>query len=327
MTQSRPLVAHSFYNFLEADSYANRGMDESTKRSQPLGDVSNYCGYVEDPEWADVLRENNENYFMKRKGSTEGFHESWDLSYPTYYNSTHHSNMSCGKYYQRTSQCAPIEPYYGNDYDRAGTSCYQYRDEDNLSTRLPRGSSVYHYPSSYYRSPDTSGYSDNTSYPRKTSSFQPRPTKKLAALSVSQSENQQSGTSHKVNTCFSHPAALHDKKKMNDVGALQSLDIVCGRGAPKNFHYGNQVFLELVKQYQTKYFCAKRSDKSVIALKLLDIIKARGGRFVRRQKAAGRFCWEPISDKSAYERVCQALRDGTPDLQRQVLSTLASRAK
>jgi hypothetical protein len=106
------------------------------------------------------------------------------------------------------------------------------------------------------------------------------------------------------------------------VGALQPLDITCGRGAPTNFHYGNQVFRELVEGYQTAYLCAKRSDKPDIAMKLLDIVKERGGRFVRRRKAGGHsFSWETIGDMGAYEKVCQRLRDGAPDLRRQMLST------
>ena len=99
-----------------------------------------------------------------------------------------------------------------------------------------------------------------------------------------------------------------------------SYSIVCGRGAPSQYHYGNQAFKELVGQYQTSYLCAKRSDKPDIAMKLLDMVKERGGRFVRRKKAAGHFCWETIGDKASYERVCQALREGAPELRQKMLS-------
>lgn len=104
-------------------------------------------------------------------------------------------------------------------------------------------------------------------------------------------------------------------------GDLRQLDIVCGRGAPTNYHYGNQVFKDIVQDFQTSYLCAKRSDKPHIAMKILDIVKESGARFVRREKAAGQFCWVEIEGKGAYEKVCQALRDGAPDLRRQVLSS------
>jgi hypothetical protein len=61
-------------------------------------------------------------------------------------------------------------------------------------------------------------------------------------------------------------------------------------------------------------------------MKLLDTVKARGARFVRRQKTSGRFTWVEIDDRGAYEKVCQALRDGAPDLRRQMLAS-SSRQK
>jgi hypothetical protein len=56
-------------------------------------------------------------------------------------------------------------------------------------------------------------------------------------------------------------------------------------------------------------------------MKLLDVVKSRGARFVKRQKSVGRFTWVDIGDKGAYEKVCQGLRDGAPDLRRQVMSS------
>jgi hypothetical protein len=108
---------------------------------------------------------------------------------------------------------------------------------------------------------------------------------------------------------------------------LRTLDICCGRGAPTNFHYGNQVFRELVEDHQTSYLCGKRSDKPQIAMKLMDLVKATGGRFVRRQRTAEGLIWQEINDKGAYEKICQALRDGAPDLRRQVLSKVKKSSK
>ena len=103
-------------------------------------------------------------------------------------------------------------------------------------------------------------------------------------------------------------------------GELQELDIVCGRGAPTNYHYGNQVFKEVIQEYQTAYLCARRSDKPQLAMKIMDLVKNGGARFVKREKAAGVFAWVEIDSKGAYERVCQALRDGATDLRKMVLS-------
>lgn len=120
--------------------------------------------------------------------------------------------------------------------------------------------------------------------------------------------------------------AVHQKssgasrKSIESKRDLRDLDIVCGRGAPSNYHYGNSVFRKLIEQHQTSYLCAKRSDKPHIAMNLLDQVKASGGRFVRRQKTAQGLVWCEINDKGAYEKVCQGLRDGSPDLRQKVLS-------
>jgi hypothetical protein len=105
---------------------------------------------------------------------------------------------------------------------------------------------------------------------------------------------------------------------------LQGNDIVCGRGAPSNSQHGNQLFKDLVEEHQTSYLYGKRADKPKIAMHLMDEVKARGGRFVRRVKTAsnGRsFGWEVLEEKRSYEKVCQALRDGAPEHRRKMLAS------
>lgn len=104
---------------------------------------------------------------------------------------------------------------------------------------------------------------------------------------------------------------------------LTDNDIVCGRGAPVNWQKGNQRFRQLISSYQTAYLCSPRSDKPNIATEVLEVIRSRGGRFVRRVKTAycGRFGWEEIEEKRAYEKICQALREGAPELRRKMLAS------
>ena len=114
----------------------------------------------------------------------------------------------------------------------------------------------------------------------------------------------------------------NDRISISNGHGLQPNDIVCGRGAPTNFHGGNQSFRELVKDHETAYLCAKRSDKPLIAMKVLHMIQSRGGRFVRRIKTAGDCSsWVEIGEKAAYEKVCQALRDGAPDVRKQMIAS------
>ena len=110
-------------------------------------------------------------------------------------------------------------------------------------------------------------------------------------------------------------------------GELQELDIVTGRGAPTNYHYGNQIFRDMVQEYQATYLCARRCDKPHIAMKILDLLRSGGSRFVKREKTTGHFSWAEIDSKGAYEKVCQALRDGAPDVRRQVVSVASKNAR
>jgi len=100
-------------------------------------------------------------------------------------------------------------------------------------------------------------------------------------------------------------------------------DVLCGRGAPTTWHPGNQYFRRLVDEYQHDYLAARRIDKPDIACRITQLIRGSGGRFLKRTKvngpgSRGHFCWEEISEQRAYEKTCQALREGAPEIRRQL---------
>lgn len=108
-------------------------------------------------------------------------------------------------------------------------------------------------------------------------------------------------------------------------------DILCGRGAPTNLHPGNQSFRKLTKQHQRLYLKTRRSDKPLIAMEILKEIKSDGGRFMKRKKQRvanqmmlGRyyFVWVELSEQQAYEKTCQALREGAPKIRHQMQQSL-----
>jgi hypothetical protein len=56
---------------------------------------------------------------------------------------------------------------------------------------------------------------------------------------------------------------------------------------------------------------------------IVERIHARGGRFLKRTKrqgigVCGHFCWVDIGEQRSYEKVCQALREGAPEIRRQL---------
>jgi hypothetical protein len=90
-----------------------------------------------------------------------------------------------------------------------------------------------------------------------------------------------------------------------------------------NFHPGNQYFRSIVKRFQPEYLGCKRADKPEIACRVVERIRERGGRFLKRTKlpgigVCGHFCWIDIGEQRAYEKACQALREGAPEMRRQL---------
>lgn len=102
---------------------------------------------------------------------------------------------------------------------------------------------------------------------------------------------------------------------------IHDADVLCGRGAPTHRHAGNQYFRSLVDRFQSSYLAARRVEKPEIASQLVELIRERGGRFLKRTKIdgvgpSGHFCWIDIGEQRAYEKACQSLREGAPHLRR-----------
>lgn len=101
-------------------------------------------------------------------------------------------------------------------------------------------------------------------------------------------------------------------------------DVLCGRGAPSNWHAGNQYFRRLVNEFQPSYLAARRADKPELAMRIVGMIRQRGGRFLKRTKRqglgpSGHFQWQDIGEQRAYEKACQALREGAPEIRRRTM--------
>lgn len=87
---------------------------------------------------------------------------------------------------------------------------------------------------------------------------------------------------------------------------------VTGRGGETNNHVGNIRYRDLVKKYQPQYLKAKRRVKPQIARQIVDTIRRRNGRFLK--KAAGENTWRDVGNTKAREKTSQALREGAPEL-------------
>ena len=77
---------------------------------------------------------------------------------------------------------------------------------------------------------------------------------------------------------------------------IRENDVLCGRGAPSQYQAGNKFFREIVERFQSSYIAARRIDKPEIATHIVDLVRERGGRFLKRVKIqgvgpSGHFCW------------------------------------
>ena len=97
---------------------------------------------------------------------------------------------------------------------------------------------------------------------------------------------------------------------------IANILVLSGRGGATNSHLGNREFRLLVKQYQNSYLKAKKRDKPQVAAIVVEKIRKKGGRFLRRYATKGELFWVDIGDVRAREKTCQALREGAPEIRR-----------
>lgn len=96
------------------------------------------------------------------------------------------------------------------------------------------------------------------------------------------------------------------------ITAVQPDDVLCGRGGETNHHPGNVQYRGLVKKYQRLYLKAKRRDKPKIARLIVDTVRRRSGRFLKKDPVAG--VWKDVGNNKAREKTSQALREGAPEI-------------
>ena len=100
-------------------------------------------------------------------------------------------------------------------------------------------------------------------------------------------------------------------------------DVLLGRGSGCNNHIGNIRFREYVDKHQEEYHNSCKSDKPLVAMKIVYLwknSKPHNGRFLSKKKCDSKNCdhgslsdgWEyyEIDDELAMKKVAQRLREG-----------------
>lgn len=84
------------------------------------------------------------------------------------------------------------------------------------------------------------------------------------------------------------------------------VDVLLGRGGKSNNHLGNQLYLSDKNHLQPRYFAATKAEKTAIAQELVEMVHARGGRFVKNE---GNDQWREVDHSHARKKSSQSLRE------------------
>lgn len=95
-------------------------------------------------------------------------------------------------------------------------------------------------------------------------------------------------------------------------------DILSGRGNFVNYHPGNEQFRALVRKHKVAYVACPKSMKGTFAEMIVEEIKRFNppGRFLKQDDATK--LWYDIGEKKALDKTRQALREGAPEIQKEI---------
>lgn len=115
------------------------------------------------------------------------------------------------------------------------------------------------------------------------------------------------------------------KMQLSDIPTsfIHPHDVLCGRGGGTNNHNGNEKFRELVTQQKVLYLHSSKRDKPFVSRGIVRAVRAQNppGRFLQKDEKTG--FWYDIGDQKAREKTSQALREGAPEIRREITSTMA----
>lgn len=99
-------------------------------------------------------------------------------------------------------------------------------------------------------------------------------------------------------------------------------DVLCGRGGGTNNHPGNERFRDLVTAQKVLYLHSSKRDKPSVSRGIVRAVRNQNppGRFLHKDEKIG--MWYDIGDQKAREKTSQALREGAPEIRREITNTL-----
>lgn len=104
------------------------------------------------------------------------------------------------------------------------------------------------------------------------------------------------------------------QKLQEGLAAPHEHDVLSGRGNFVNYHAGNEYFRGLVRKHKVAYVACPKPQKGQFSRVIYNEIRERDppGRFLKQD--AKTKLWYEISEKQALAKTRQALREGAPEL-------------
>lgn len=95
-------------------------------------------------------------------------------------------------------------------------------------------------------------------------------------------------------------------------------DVLSGRGNFVNYHAGNEHFRALVRKHKVAYVACPKPQKGKFSRMIVDEIRSRNppGRFLKQDPATK--LWYDIGEKKALDKTRQALREGAPEIMKEM---------
>lgn len=116
-------------------------------------------------------------------------------------------------------------------------------------------------------------------------------------------------------------------------------DVLGGRGSVVLFHPGNVRYRRIVREHQQEYASARKEEKVLVAMKVMDIIASNGARFLKRLPQLGSLSeeaaafddqeqgWVEVSQSDALDKVKQSLREKPKLSKREVSQSVKRKAE
>ena len=95
-------------------------------------------------------------------------------------------------------------------------------------------------------------------------------------------------------------------------------DVLCGRGGGTNHHLGNKQYRKLVEDRKRDYVNSSKRGKPLLSRSIVEAVRKQSppGRFLTKDDKTG--LWYDIGDQKAREKTAQALREGAPDIRKEI---------